>query len=173
MDHLREFVIPFAGLKPGNHQFEFIIDDMFFEQFEYSEIKKGRISVHLDMEKEDKMLILNFHDEGTIEVTCDRCLEPFSLPIKGNERLLVKFGAGYFEENDEVQVIPEGDSQFDVSPFIYEFLNLQLPIRRVHPEDKNGNAMCNPDIIERLEKQDEHHEPDPRWEVLNRLRDKL
>jgi uncharacterized protein len=173
MDHLREFVIPFAGLKPGSHQYEFEIDDRFFDQFEYSEIQKGKLRVRLDMEKDEKMLVLDFRYDGTVDVACDRCLEPFSLPLSGSDRLLVKYGEGYFEENESVQIIPEGDTQLDVSPFIYEFIHLKLPIRRVHPDDANGEPGCDPGVIERLENETGPDEPDPRWDILKGLRDKL
>ena len=172
MDYLKQFVIPFGGLKPGMHQFSFKIDDLFFDQFEYSEIKKGSVTVEIDLEREEKMLILNFIIAGKVEMHCDRCYEPFLLPVSGKERLIVKFGHDFHEENEEVQIIPEGETQIDTSSFIYEYIHLLVPFRRVHPADENGNSLCDPEIIKRIEEKEVSSEPDPRWEVLKKLKPK-
>lgn len=172
MDYLKQFVIPFGGLKPGKRQFSFEVDDLFFEQFEHSEIKKGKIKVGISMEREEKILILNFLIDGKVELPCDRCYEPFFLPVNGKERLIVKFGDSFHEENEEVQIIPLGETQIDVGPFIYEFVHLLVPVRRVHPEDENGNSQCDPEIIKRIDERVTSSDPDPRWEVLKKLKPK-
>jgi len=172
MDYLKQFVIPFGGLKPGMHQFSFKIDDLFFDQFEYSEIKKGSVTVEIDLEREEKMLILNFIISGKVEMHCDRCYEPFLLPVSGKERLIVKFGHDFHEENEEVQIIPEGETQIDTSSFIYEYIHLLVPFRRIHPDDENGNSLCDPEITKRIEEREVTSEPDPRWEVLKKLKPK-
>ena len=170
MDYLKQYVIQFGGLKPGIHQYSFLIDDLFFKQFDYSEIKKGNVRVLIDLEKEEKMLILNFALSGNVEVYCDRCSEPFLLPIRGEERLIVKFGHDFHEENEEVQIIPEGETQIDISSFIYEYVHLLVPVSRIHPSDENGNSLCDPEIIKRIEEREASSEPDPRWEVLKKLK---
>jgi hypothetical protein len=42
---LRNFSIPFTGLKLGKHQFEYIINDAFFDEFEYSLVKKADLNL--------------------------------------------------------------------------------------------------------------------------------
>jgi uncharacterized metal-binding protein YceD (DUF177 family) len=169
MDYFRQFVIPFSGLKQGIHRFDFEADDLFFEHFEYSEIKNGRISVGLNLTKEENLLVLDFTFDGQVTLPCDRCFEPVDLRIQGKNRLCVKYGSGYYEENEALQIIPEGETQFNVSPFIYEFIHLLLPVKRIHPEDENGESRCNPEVLKMLEDLSEKHAPDPRWEVLNDL----
>ena len=172
MDFIKEFVIPFGGLKIGIHHFDFEIDDQFFEHFKYSEIKKGKVTVHLKMEKEEKMLLLKFSLEGNVRVPCDRCYEPVDIRINGDESLIVKPGDGYYEESEEIQIIPEGDTQLDISPFLYEYVHLLLPVRRTHPEDENGKSLCNPEIVKRIDEISTSLEPDPRWEILKKLKTK-
>ena len=43
----KEFLIPFAGLKLGKHQFEFEINKAFFDDFDYDEYKDVNIKVNL------------------------------------------------------------------------------------------------------------------------------
>ncbi len=170
MEYLKQFVISFGGLKPGVHQFSFEVDDLFFEQFEHSEIKKGKLTIGVAFEREEKMLILNFLINGKVDVPCDRCYESFLLPVYGKERLIIKFGNDFHEENEEVLIIPVGETQIDISPFIYEFVHLLIPYRRVHPEDENGNSQCDPEVIKRIDEREAASEPDPRWEVLKKLK---
>ena len=59
MKSLQQYSIPFTGLKPGIHQFEFGVDDSFFKEFEYSLVKSGKLKVDLDLEKQETMMILH------------------------------------------------------------------------------------------------------------------
>ncbi len=170
MDRLRDFVIPFVGLSVGNHRFEFEVDDSFFEQFEYSELQHGKVTVVADLEKKERMMVLNFHFAGDVEVTCDRCGEQFLYPLAGDEHLIIKFGNEFVEESDEMVTIPSTDYQIDLAPYIYEYLHLALPARLIHPEDAEGRTACDPEILKKLEELSPGNFADPRWEALNRLR---
>lgn len=45
------FEIPFVGLKVGVHEFDFEIDDKFFESLPYSLIERGSLKAFLSLEK--------------------------------------------------------------------------------------------------------------------------
>ncbi len=169
MKALQEFVIPFLGLKEGVHDYAFDIDAEFFESFEYSEVKQGDLHVDVSMERKERMLIFNFSISGMVQVPCDRCLAPLDLSIEGTDRLIVKFGQEWMEESDEILIIPETDSRIDISSFIYEYIMLKLPYKRVHPE---GEDLCDPTVVDKLEQHTES-ETDPRWEALKDLKNKL
>ncbi|MBK6965623.1 MAG: DUF177 domain-containing protein [Bacteroidales bacterium] len=169
MDYLKQFVIPFVGLSVGNHQFDFEIDDKFFASFEYSEIKQGRISVGLDLERQERMLVLNFLLSGTIRVTCDRCLGEFDLPVKSAEEYFIKFGPEHKEEDDNVLIIAENETHIDLAPLLFEYLSLLVPYRVIHPDDEKGKSLCDPDALKRLEQLSAHKEKDLRWDALKNL----
>ena len=172
MNYVTQFIIPVTGLKPGSHPFDFEIEDSFFEHFEYSEIHQALINLHLLIEKEDNLLVFHFNFTGVVTLPCDRCYEPFDLPLSGNERLILKFGSDFHEESEEIQVVPIGENHFDISPFIYEYIHLALPVRRVHPDNESGESTCDTEIINRLEDHSRSSEPDPRWEALAQLKKK-
>jgi uncharacterized metal-binding protein YceD (DUF177 family) len=46
-----------------------------------------------------------------------------------------------------------------------------VPIRKVHPDDENGESTCDPEIIKRIttEEKEESEGVDPRWEALKNL----
>ncbi|NQV02269.1 MAG: DUF177 domain-containing protein [Bacteroidia bacterium] len=170
MKSLDSFIIPFRGLKPGIHRYDLQIDQAFFEHFEHGEIRNGEFSVHIDLEKEEQMLLFQFTINGNVSLSCNRCNEPLLLPIEGKERLIVKFGEEFSEQDEEVQIIPELERQFDTAPFLYEYIHLLLPIKRVHAEDDHGNSSCNSDMLTKLNELQQNREPDPRWENLEKLR---
>lgn len=165
---MKEFIIPFFGLKEGKHEFNFVIGQSFFEAFENSLLDDADVTVKLKLEKLSNMLILNFKVKGTTRVSCDRCGDDFDLPIKTSERLIVKFGDEAFDQTDEIIVLQHDAHDYDVSQEIYEMLILSLPNKRVHPRKSD----CNPEAIERLKsfKSNEEDNTDPRWDALKNLK---
>ena len=161
----KEFIIPFKGLSLGSHSYDYKIDNQFFESFEYFETEKGLLQVHLELIKESSLMDLHFSISGVIEMQCDRCLSPFSTEVEGNFRLIVKFGEHYEEESDEVLVLPITESRLDVGQFIFEYINLLLPLQKVH---RNIND-CDPEMIKKLEMH-KKEETDSRWDSLKNIK---
>ena len=169
MNYLYQFSINFINLSLGIHAFEFDLDEQFFEVYEENEISKASVKVLVSLEKQERMLVLYFDIKGSVNVMCDRCLDQFEQPVTGEARLIVKFGDSYSEESDEVVVIPESEYKLNVSQYIYEFINLFLPIKRVHLDDEQGMSKCNPEIVNRLKSPEDDEDTDPRWNVLKLL----
>jgi uncharacterized metal-binding protein YceD (DUF177 family) len=170
VNYLRHFIIPFSGLKVGHHAFNFEIDDKFFEHFDYSEIKKGSLHVDCLLDKQVRMMVLYFDINGTVRIPCDRCAEEYDQPINGKQKLIVKFGIDRLEEAEDIMVLTEKDHELDVSQFLYEYLHLMLPFKKVHGTDENGNSLCNPEVTRYIVEKEEHP-IDPRWEALQKLKD--
>ncbi len=161
-----QYSIPFAGLALGNHHFEYQIDQQFFESFEFSEIHKGNVTIQVDLDRQDRMLVFTFGIQGTVTLPCDRCCDPVEMKVDNEDVLYVKFGEDFHEESAEVIIIPKTEHRFDLSALIYEMILLSLPYQRVHPDDDTGNSTCNPDILRRLKELGPDKDIDPRWEGL-------
>lgn len=170
MDYGKQFLIAFGGLKTGNHQFCFDIDDRFFKEFEYSEIQTCALKVLVDMEKQQRMLILVFSISGSVDVVCDRCLDAFPLEIEGKYKLYIKFGSESHEESDDVIVIPEHETRFDIGQYIYEYIILSIPMRHIHDENADGSSGCDPVVLKKLHELKSTETTDPRWEVLKNFK---
>lgn len=175
MKNLKEFLIPFSGLKIEKHQFDYQIDNSFFECFDYAEFNSANIKVDLVLEKKSTMLELYFKHKGTVNVPCDITGEDFDLPIKGELKLIVKFGEEFNNENEELLILPHGEFQIDISQYIYEMIVLSVPFKRIHPGVEDGTLET--DAIETLEKlspkidekKEQENEIDPRWATLKKL----
>lgn len=175
MKPLKQFSIPFTGLKLGVHHFDYELDDRFFNAFEYSLIKSGNLKVDLELEKQETMLLLKFKVIGTVNLDCDKCLSEFAYPVNLYERQIVKFAEDELESDDEeIITLSRKDSEIDISASLYEMINVAVPyIKNCEQADKE----CDQEMIDRLEqlsidKQAEENEQisDPRWEALNKLK---
>ena len=110
-----------------------------------------------------------FHFDGYLQMICNRCLENYNQPLQGNFRLIVKYGEKEEELSEELMTIPFEASRFDIAPYVREFIQLLLPIKRVHPDDAQGNSTCEPSMLKELEKF-EKQTVDPRWAALKNLK---
>jgi uncharacterized protein len=178
LKQLKQFSIPFTGLKLGKHQFEFEIDNSFFDAFEYSLIKKGTLKADVELDKQETMLILNFHITGTTELDCDKCLSLFNAPVDIKERQIVKFAEDDLESDDlEIIMLNKKESEIDVSGMIYEFITVAVPYIKVCEENGEG-TQCDREMIARLEslsvgsreEETEETSNDPRWAALKKLK---
>ena len=176
MNYIDRYRISFGSLPAGEHEFEFEIDDKFFEHFENSPVQKGFVDILVTLNKKDNLLLLDFTMDGAVTLTCDRCGEPMDREIAGFSELTVKFGTETGEASEDVIVISPKEHELNVAQFIYEYVVLLVPMRNVHEEDEKGNSGCNPETIRTLKKfihheeeEDEKKDIDPRWEMLKNI----
>jgi uncharacterized protein len=171
MSKAASYTIPFANLPVGKHEFTFKLKDLFFEQFENSEIRKGEFTVKVTLQKQADMLLLSFQIKGKAQVECDRCGSEFPLKVEGEQNLIVKLDGEDMEDNDEIVSMPSSTNEVDVTAFLYEYIILSLPLRRTHPGKKGKNA-CDPEVIAKLEAIAVHSESqeDPRWKALKNIK---
>lgn len=173
MENLKEFLIPFAGLKEGKHQFEYQIGDSFFEQFQFDEYQSVDVKVNMVLEKKSTIMELCFDHKGTVNVPCDMTGEDFDLKVKGKFNLVVKFGEEFNNDNEELLILPHNEFQLNVSQYIYESIVLSVPFKRVHPGVKDGTLETEAfDALDKLapkEENKENEDIDPRWENLKKL----
>ena len=151
---------------------EFDLDKAFFEALDETEVESGSLHVSLSIRKASGFFELLFHTVGTVDITCDRCLDLMEQPIETDNRLVVKLGSTNSEEDDTVMV-DENEGILDTSWYIYEFIALAIPIQHVHAPGK-----CNPAMTKALEElsadrsgdEESSQAVDPRWEKLLKLK---
>lgn len=165
--------IAFKGLSQGKHIFDYEVDGKFFAEFEGGLVEEGNVAVKLTLEKQSSLMIFTFEVKGTVRVQCDRCLEMYDQPIKSKERIFVKFGEKEFSDGDDVIWVSVNDYQLNVAQLIYEYIGLAIPIKRVHPDDEEGNSTCDPEMIEKLDKYivRDDEVKNPVWNDLKKLLD--
>lgn len=182
---LREFSIPFIGLKQGETSFEFEIEDTFFTYFEGSEPYTGStIQVEMVLDKRTNMMVLDFFVEGTVNATCDRCLNEIDQEVLDEFTVYVKFSheTGDMEDEDDVVFIPANETHLDVSQLVYEFVTLSIPFQKGCRPEEVGGPKCNKEVLAKLgyfsddkgkeNDNDDNNDDDidQRWSALKKLK---
>jgi uncharacterized metal-binding protein YceD (DUF177 family) len=172
MNSLELLKIDLKGLTDEETSLAFDLDGTYFEALDVADVKRGSLHVSVSIRKATGFFELQFHTVGTVVVPCDRCLDDMDQPVETSNRLVVKFGSEYSEE-DDIIVVPEDEGILDTSWIIYEFVALVIPIRHVHAPGK-----CNPAMTKALEElsadrssdEESSQAVDPRWEKLKNLK---
>ena len=173
MKGLREFQIEIFRLGHKRHDFEYEITDKLFTLHEHSIVDHGRGKCKLALDKSETMMALHFDIDAEIELTCDRSLEKFWYPVKLEEEIIIKFGDDNYTLSEDVLVIKHETPSINIGEFIYEFINLAVPMKKLHPkyEDEDGEQ---PELIytsqQDSEAENEEEQMDPRWEALKKLK---
>lgn len=168
-----QYIIQFGGLPLGEHQFEFEINNKFFEQFNDTEITRAHIDVVATLIKQNTVMQILFDFTGTVGLACDRCLIDYDCPISGHEKLIMKHG-NTDESNDEMLVLPEGVEQANVSQYLYEYIETAIPFRKVPCDASTGSAtdvVCDEETLKKFNelKIDEEPTPNTNWDKLKNI----
>ena len=170
---LKTYSIPFTGLKLGKHDFEYVIDSSFFEEFEYSLVKKADLQCNVELDKQETMLILNFDIKGNIGMTCDKCLADFPYPVNIHEQQIAKFSEEGIDEDEEIITLTKNDHEINIAGLIYEYVNVAAPFIAVC-SDEGKTPYCDKEMIDRLAAlspdSEQEDKADPRWDALKKFK---
>ena len=171
MKSLSPYLIKFSGLKEGIHLFNYELGNKFFKNFDYYDFADANIKTILELEKKQTLLNLKFKFYGNVEVQCDLSMEMFSLELKTEYNVVVKFKDDIISSDEKVIFLSTGSNSIDVSHIIYESIILAVPQKKVHPGIENGSLKS--EIIKKLEelkpKRNFKEKTDPRWDKLKDL----
>lgn len=178
---------------------EFDGDDNFFVALEQDLIEKGHFKATVTLDKSEVMIQLLYHIVGSVELTCDRSLDTFDFPIDITQRLILKFSDHTEEITDELILIDRNTQYINVAQDIYEFIGLQIPMKKLHPrfviEEQSFNEVEDDEDFEEDEEfiwedegeivystatdegeeedeekvEEKEPEIDPRWAILKKL----
>ena len=172
MCNLEQFKINLKALKQDETPLQWELNDSFFQQLEGAQLQSGSLHVSGSIRKAVGFFELQLHTVGTVEVTCDRCLDLMRQPIGADLNTTVKLGTED-SYDDDVITVDETQSVLDTAWLIYESIALAVPIRHVHqPGD------CNVAMSEKLQQlsaarssdADAQDNIDPRWAKLKNLK---
>jgi len=159
MNYRRTFDIAFVGLKPGIHEYEYNVADKFFIEYGEQDFKNCTAQIKLNLDKQNGFMLLRFEVGGKLELSCDRCGNHLPLDLWDEFRIMVKMVddadvMNNQEEDPDVYYISRGESHINVSDWIYEFINLSIPMQRMCDEEEIGGPYCNKEVLAMLKKMD-------------------
>jgi len=171
MREFKEYNIDIFGLSNATHEFEFEFKDEFFCKFENSLIEKGSGSCKVALTKSSSMITIDLNITGKVELICDRSLEPFDFNIDTSHEVVFKYGGEEKELSEDVHVILKDTQRINISDFLYQFISLEIPMKKLHPkfqdEDESDEIIYSSNVEEETS---DTEAIDPRWEALKKLK---
>jgi len=150
MSKFEQYNVVLKDLKDEIRVFEYDLDEKKKKKIDSPEVQKGKLKAIVKVQKKISSFELTFSIEGTIFIPCDRCLDDMQQNISYKDKLQVKFGATFSEENDIV-IVPEAEGTINIAWFLYEFIILNIPIKHVH-----AAGACNKTMVTKLKRHIAH-----------------
>jgi len=168
---LKAFSIDIAGLGNKVHDFEFEINQSFFDHYGKELVESGSLHAKVHLDKRETMIEARFNINGTIQLICDRSLDPYEQVINVEKMMVFKYGHQEMELSDEIVLITRETAQLDLGQYIYEFVALEVPIKKLHPRFEKEESNTEDGLIYSSEnKEEEENTTDPRWDALKKLK---
>ncbi len=174
MGRFDKYNVDLKGMRVASLELEFDLDNAFFASIDGEEFQKGNVKAKVSVNKSRDIFDFSFSLAGTVIVPCDRCLDDLAIDVDTENTLRVKLGEGYADEGDIV-IIPESEGDLNIAWYLYEFIVLALPMKRVHAPGKCNHEMTGKlkkhsvDADEDNDSDSEEMQIDPRWAGLKDL----
>jgi uncharacterized metal-binding protein YceD (DUF177 family) len=125
-------------------------------------------------------MLLKFDVDGTAEVNCDRCGNELKLQLWDEFRMTVKLvdepdAMNEQEEDPDVYYISKTESHIYVGDWIYEFINLSIPMQKLCGTDEQGESLCNKEVLQKLQQMQSETEKETKsnssvWKGLEKFK---
>lgn len=172
---MERYRVNILGLSLSIHHFEYDFGGEFFNAYGAGLLSEGTFKVDVVLDKRETFLEAGFKIKGSARLVCDRSLDEFDYPINISSRIIFKYGDEDKEISDEVTMIHRGTETLELGHFIYEFIALAIPMKKLHPKFE-GESVEDGQIIYTSKTEDlpagqagKKEETDPRWEMLKKL----
>ena len=178
-EFIKKYSVEIPKLEFGENREAFEIDSSFFDAFEHAPIADGDVNVEANFYRHKRHLEARLLFQGEITLRCDRCLEPYPYPIDFKTLVIYSYDEDLDFGTDEVVVIDEDNPILDLSRDLFDFVSLQVPLRRVPAPEIHT---CPDHVLELLGLKEsktkqvatiDEDDIDPRWAALKKLKDKL
>jgi len=142
---LKAFHVNIIGLRLQAHHFDFALGDAFFKEYGADQVSGGTVEVVMVLDKKETFIEADFSIKGHVGLICDRSLEPFDFPLDIRKKIVFKYGEEEAELSDEIIVIRHDRAFLDAGQYFYEFIVLEIPMKRLHPrfqddEEEDGEG---------------------------------
>jgi uncharacterized protein len=165
---MERYRVNILGLSLSIHHFEYELGVEFFKKYDTGLVSGGIFKVDVTLDKRETFLDTHFKVKGSVKLICDRSLDEFDYPIDVSPKIIFKYGDEDKEISEDVVMIHHGIESLELGQYIYEFIALAIPMKKLHPrfeneQDEEGG------IVYSSEPETKKEEIDPRWEMLKKL----
>jgi uncharacterized protein len=139
--------VPLTSIPPEGLELEVDLGEKYFAQWREEdpglEFSGARINGALRLEKHNRDVLVRGHLQGSLQMACSRCLEPFGGPVDVDFDLLMAPGPGPGGGDEELSA-QDLDLDYytgetlDLEPLIREQIILMVPLKPLCREDCKG-----------------------------------
>lgn len=170
------YKINIIGLTHGEHQFDYHIDNAFFEKHPHDDIKGANCNIDLVLKKSTYQIVATLTFTGTIRLVCDRSVEEFEYEIDEQTEIFFKYNETNEEIDDTLYHITSTLEALEFEDIFYQTIAVLIPMKKIHPEyveEDDFDEEAEEVLIYSSEDDDETEENDDicdsRWEALKKL----
>lgn len=174
---LRIFSVNIIGLSNKVHDFHYEFGNEFFAHYGKEVISEGKFVADVLLDKHETFIEATFKIQGHAQLICDRSLDPFEHLITVNKKIMFKYGDADQELSDEIIMIHRDTDTLELGQYIYEFIGLEVPMKKLHPRYQNepeAEGETEGKVIytsgDSNFDADSGDDIDPRWEKLKKLK---
>ncbi|MBT8326901.1 MAG: DUF177 domain-containing protein [Bacteroidia bacterium] len=161
---LSDLNIDFIKFKNEKDSFNYKLNDTFFHLKENSLFDSCDINLHIECEKSDSTIKIDFAIDGFISTNCERCLKPIKIAIKSEYQEVLKLTANLELLDSEENYLPVNHQVYNIYDTVYEQICLTMPTRKIC-ETSLSKEKC--ELNYQSENQD--NPVDERWAELKKL----
>ncbi len=172
---MERYRVNILGLSLSIHRFEYDLGVEFFKKYGTGLVSGGTFKVDVTLDKRETFLDTHFKVTGSVKLVCDRSLDEFDYPIDVSTKIIFKYGDEDKEISEDVVMIHRGTESLELGQYIYEFIALAIPMKKLHPrfedESDDGGGIVYTSESEDLPagQAGKKEDTDPRWEMLKKL----
>lgn len=166
---MESYRINILGLNLTIHQFQYGLGNEFFRKYDKGLVSEGNFTVNVTLDKRETFLETEFKIKGSVKLVCDRSLDEFEYPITITRKIIFKYGDQEMEVSEDVMMIPHGTDSLEIGQYIYEFIALAIPMKKLHPRYQNESEEDQLIYTSDSNEEKKEDEIDPRWEMLKKL----
>lgn len=119
------YIIELSSLEIGHYSFDYQLDNAYLQSIEKTELLGGTVQAQAELNLRERDFDLRIKVEGTVQVVCDRCLDPMDIAVNAEDDM----------------DLDEGTQTLDLRWLAYESVIVNLPL--VHSHQPGG---CNPQM---------------------------
>ena len=174
---VRSYKVNIVGLTNTVHHFDFEVGNDFFSRYGTGLVQEGSLKAEVTLDKRETFIDAAFAITGFVKLICDRSLDPFEYPIKAQRKLVFKYGDSDEELSEEIVMIHRDSDSLELGQYIFEFIALEIPIKKLHPrfkdeedDDDSGGKIIYTSKPSSDDDRSDDGDIDPRWEILKKLK---
>jgi len=133
-------------LADGLHEFstETTVQDL---QIENKEYYPDKIYLDIIVDKIQNVFRFQIRIKSIVHYLCDRCLNEFNADYEEQTEQIYQIGHSDLDEDDEIEIVPEGTKEIDITKAIQDAFILNRPIKLLcRPDCKGLCTKCGADL---------------------------